>query len=65
MAARTAGGDTGVTTPAIVVVLVIVLGATIYLRHARYIRRNTAYTTIGLIVLALIALGVWMYFYGS
>lgn len=48
-------------TPAIIVLLVLILGATIYLWRARYIRRRTAYVLMLVLVLALIGLGAWMY----
>jgi NADH:ubiquinone oxidoreductase subunit 2 (subunit N) len=47
--------------PAIIVVLVLVLGATIYLWRARYIRRRTAYLAMLVLVVALAVVGVWMY----
>ncbi len=60
------GGDAGATSaslasPAIVVVLVLLLGATIYLWRARYIRRNTAYVTMAVLVIALAGLVFWQY----
>lgn len=48
-------------SPAIVVFLVIALGATIFLWRARYIRRRTAYITMGIIVVLLIVLSAMMY----
>lgn len=48
-------------TPAIVVLLVLILGATIYLWRARYIRRRTAYVLMVVIVLALAGVATWMY----
>jgi hypothetical protein len=47
--------------PAAVVILVILLGAVIYLRQAKYIRRQTAYTSIAVLVLALGGLCAWIY----
>lgn len=41
----------------------LVLGATIYLWRARYIRRRTAYITMLVLVLALGGLAAWMYLY--
>ena len=49
--------------PALIVILVLVLGATIYLWRARYIRRQTAYVTMLALAAALVALGLWMYWY--
>jgi hypothetical protein len=56
-----AANSAGLSTPAIVVALVLLLGATIYLWRARYIRRRTAYVTMAVLVLALVLVGVWMY----
>jgi hypothetical protein len=47
--------------PAAVVILVILLGAIIYLRQAKYIRRPTAYTLSAALVLALAVLCLWIY----
>lgn len=47
--------------PAVVVILVIIIGATIYLWRARYIRRATALTVILLLLLGLAIFGTWMY----
>jgi hypothetical protein len=58
-----ASSSAGLGIPAIIVVLVLLLGATIYLWRARYIRRSTAYTTMLIIVIALAGLAAWMYFY--
>lgn len=49
--------------PALVVMLVIILGFTVYLRRARYIRRRSAYITIGILVVAITLLGAFMYFF--
>jgi hypothetical protein len=49
--------------PAIVVILVLVLGATIYLWRAGYIRRKTAYATMLVLVVALAGFAMWMYWY--
>ena len=49
--------------PAIVVILVLVLGATIYLWRAGYIRRKTAYATMLVLVVALAGFALWMYRY--
>lgn len=47
--------------PAIVVILVLVFGATIYLWRARYIRRRTAYVVMLVTVVAIVGLGTWNY----
>jgi hypothetical protein len=49
------------SAPAVVVVLVLLLGATIYLWRARYMRRRTAYVTMGVLAVALILFGLSMY----
>lgn len=48
-------------TPAVVVFLVLALGATIFLWRARYIRRRTAYTMMGVIFVALIIFGALLF----
>jgi apolipoprotein N-acyltransferase len=47
--------------PALVVFLVLALGATIFLWRARYIRRRTAYVAMGVIVVGLIIFGALLY----
>lgn len=61
--ADSAGSSAGLAIPAIVVLLVLVLGATIYLWRARYIRRRTAYVTMLVLVIVLAGLALWMYWY--
>jgi hypothetical protein len=61
---RVGGGaitSASLTAPATIVVLVLLLGATIFLWRARYIRRRSAYLLMLALVLALVALGAWMY----
>lgn len=60
-AAEGVANSAALAGPAIIVVLVLVLGATIYLWRARYIRRRNAYLTMGVLVVALAVLGFWMY----
>ena len=48
-------------SPAAVVVLVLLLGATIYLWRARYIRSRTAYVTMALLAIALAGMIFWQY----
>jgi hypothetical protein len=62
-AAASAGNSASLATPAIVVTLVLLLGATIYLWRARYIRTRTAYQTMAVLAVALVCLGAWMYLY--
>ena len=45
-------------TAIVVVLLMLWLGATVYLRYARYIRSKTAYVMIGL-NMAVLALTFW------
>ena len=47
--------------PAVVIGLVLVLGAVIYLRYMRYIRRRTAQVLIAVLVIALGVTGYEMY----
>lgn len=55
------GASAGLASPTIVVVLVLLLGATIYLWRARYLRPSTAYYTMIILALMLIAVGALMY----
>jgi hypothetical protein len=50
-----------ITSPALIVLLIIVLGATIYLWRQRYIRRKTAYMTMAVLIIAIIGVGYLMY----
>ena len=59
----TAASTNSLAAPAFIVVLILVLGATIFLWRARYIRRRTAYVVIPILVAAIAILGVWMYLY--
>ena len=43
----------GLGGPAMIVLLVLMLGATIYLWQARYLRRSSAYLIIAVLVVAL------------
>jgi hypothetical protein len=42
-----------------------VLGATAYLWRARYIRRKTAFVTMGVLVIALVFASAWIYTSGT
>lgn len=48
-------------SPAAIVLIVIVLGATVYLRRAKYIRRKTTYVIVGFLVLVLLFMGYTTY----
>ena len=58
-----ASGSAGLALPTVVVVLVLMFGATIFLWRARYMRRKTAYGTMAVLGIALIGLGAYMYFH--
>ena len=60
---ESAASSASLAVPALIVILVLVLGATIYLWRARYIRRGSAYVTMLVLVIALAGLGLWMYWY--
>jgi len=53
-------GTTSLASPAIIVLLVLMLGATIYLWRARYLRPRTAYLAMGILSVLLIILGALM-----
>jgi hypothetical protein len=59
----TSGGaaSNSLAGPAVIVVLVLILGATIYLWRARYIRRRTAYVLVPILSAAIVILGLWTY----
>ena len=48
--------------PAVMVVLVLMLGATVYLWRTGYMRPLTAYVIMAILVLALVAVGTYNYF---
>lgn len=54
-------GETFLVSPAVVVLLVLLLGATIYLWRARYIRSRTAYMLMAVLVIVLLLFGLWTY----
>ena len=58
-----AGGDTsgGFTQTALLIILILALGAIAYLRHRRFLRRRTAITFAAIAVLALIAVAYATY----
>ena len=56
-----AANSNSLAIPAVVVVLVLILGATIYLWRARYIRRRTAYVLVPILLVAIVVLCVWTY----
>jgi len=55
-----AATTSSVSGPMIVVVLVVMLGATIFLWRNRYMRRSTAYVTMAILALLLIIVGFSM-----
>jgi hypothetical protein len=59
------GGSVSVGSPLLIVVLVVMLGATIYLRHKRFIRRKTSYLMLVILLLALLYAGVSLYNSGA
>ena len=56
-----AANSSSLAIPAVIMVLVLILGATIYLWRARYIRRRTAYILVPVLSAAIVILGVWTY----
>lgn len=55
------GSSVSLASPAVVVILVLLIGATFYLWRARYIRRRTAYITMALLAIGLGAMVFWQY----
>jgi len=55
-----AANTSSVSGPMIVVVLVVMLGATIYLWRNRYMRPRTAYVTMSILVVLLVVVGMSM-----
>lgn len=55
--AGTTSSSSGFASPAIIIILVLILGATIYLWRQRYMRRKTAYVVMGVLTIAIIAAG--------
>jgi hypothetical protein len=58
---KLSGGDGGLAAPTLMVLLVLLLGATVYLWQARYIRRVTAYVLLAANMLAIVAVALWSY----
>ena len=56
-----AAASGSLAAPAVIVVLVLILGATIFLWRTRYIRRRTAYVLVPILLAAIVILGVWTY----
>lgn len=48
------GTIAGLASPALIVILVLLLGATIFLWRARYMRRKTAYIAMGVLVVLIV-----------
>lgn len=68
--APTSGEESGIGSgdlvgPAALVILVLILGATIYLWQAGYIRRVTAFFTILFLVAMIVVAGFWIYSSGA
>jgi len=59
------GGSAGVGGAPLIIILVLMLAATVYLWRTRYIRRRTAHIMMGVLIVALIAIGIFMYSAGS
>jgi hypothetical protein len=55
------GGSAGIGGPTTLILLVLMLGATVYLWRMRYMRRKTFYVVFVLIVLLIIADGTSIY----
>lgn len=51
----------GLAQSGIIIGTILIIGAVIYLRRARYIRRNAAYVTCGILVLILLVVGYQTY----
>lgn len=47
--------------PTIIVILVLLLGATVYLWRQRYIHRRTAYGVMATLFIAIVAAALFMY----
>lgn len=58
---RTDTTASGTLSSAALIMLVLALGATIYLHRTGYVRRNTGIITTLVLVFALLALGLWIY----
>jgi len=54
-------GSAGFGGPLIIVILVLMLGGTVYLWRKRYMRRKTAYLTLAVLGAALIYSGISLY----
>ena len=51
----------GFANPAIIILLVLILGATFYLWRQRYMRRKTAFVVMSVLARAIIAIGLLDY----
>ena len=56
--ASDSGGSFSLASPTLLVILILMLGATIYLWRNRYLRRKTAYVVMAILVVAAIATGI-------
>lgn len=59
------GSGSGLTNAAIVVVLVLMIGAVIFLWQAGYMRQRTAVITATLLFVVLALVGFWIYKSGA
>lgn len=59
--ARTDAAASGTLSSAVLIILILSIGATIYLQRAGYIRPKAGLVTALILCLALIGLGFWMY----
>lgn len=54
-------GSSALASPAVIVVVVLMLGATVYLWRGGYMHPRTGYVLTIILAIALIALGIYMY----
>jgi hypothetical protein len=55
------GGSTGAASPALIVILFLALGAIVYLRRSKYIRRKTAYISVAIVGAVLVLTSLSLY----
>ena len=54
-------GSESIASPAIIVLLVLLMGGTLYLWRQRYMRRRTAFTTLAVLGILLAIAGYFTY----
>lgn len=59
--AAAAAGSENIAGPVLLVVLVLLIGGTVYLWRQRYMRRKTAYVIMAILFVALIVAGYQTY----